>query len=902
MKREIRHIFYVLTLLCASLVNPTMMMAQSETPVEERQISGASGIVVDGETGETLPFVQIVFLDGVNKGNQTNIGTTTDMDGFFSLTNTRGYTTMTIQMVGYKTEMLTVRKGQVRNNLKIKLTPDVYGLQDIVVTPKHQKREYRRKGNPAVELIKKVIANKENYTVKTEDRYTADSYARMSFAVDNFYPNFNKGIWKTFNFIEKYIDTTGVYPCLTVSIREHLNKEFYQRRPHREKKIVQKKRIFGIEDIIGSQTFQENVNAIFKDVDINTDNLNMLFTRFVSPLNSSLAVNFYQYYIMDTILVDGYPCIDLAFVPQNSESNGFTGHLYIVNDSTYKIKRYAMNIPPSINLNFVSDFSIDCQYEQVEGDLWAPARTTTYAKFYAFSRKKGILARQTKIYTGWDFQSPMPPRVFSSLTGNSALGDTASVRIPSAYWDTLRPEPLTIHETAVSDLVHEFEANPTFNRLAQMVNAFSTGFIKTAAIENQDSSRWDFGPVFNTFSWNPLEGCRLRVGGQTTERFSRHWYIYSYVAYGFGDKLPKFDATVFYCFNPRKHHPYDNYINHLKLSVGYDVVSPGQSTVNFDRDHIFQSIPFRKPTLGKDLYMGYATLSYEKEWRNNIYLRAGFQFSHNQAAGNLVLDRVKGHTVDEYIAFTERAKWYNNYEGFFEFRYSPGMRIKFDRMGRESNFALDRDAPIFRVKHFVGYLDDRKQGGAGYIYNRTELSVEKRFWFSAFGRLDMLVQTGMIWQKVPFVHLYTPAASTSIFWADKSFNLMQPMEFLFDEYVTGNFCYHFNGWILNRIPGINRLKLRGVVGFNIIYGGLTDKNNPYKNQGKDLYLFPNSAPLGKLPYMEVSAGFENIFKVLRIDYVRRLTYNDYMMPDGLTRKRYGAWGRNGVKVSLNFAL
>ena len=133
-----------------------------------QEVTSISGIVVDGDTGETLPFVQIYFLKSTtNKGMiPSEVGTTSDIDGNFSISNSAGYNTLNFQMIGYKTEMLTLRKGQSRKNVKVKLTPDVYGLQDIVVTPKNRKREYKRKGNPAVELIQNVIANKEKHCVK----------------------------------------------------------------------------------------------------------------------------------------------------------------------------------------------------------------------------------------------------------------------------------------------------------------------------------------------------------------------------------------------------------------------------------------------------------------------------------------------------------------------------------------------------------------------------------------------------------------------------------------------------------------------------------------------------------------------------------------------------------------
>ena len=439
---------------------------------EQAQRTSISGIVVDADTGEALPFVQIYFLKSTpNKGMiPSDIGTTTDLDGKFTISNTMGYTTLNIQMLGFKTEMFTLRKGQNRKDAKIKLTPDVYGLQDIVVTPKNRKREYRRKGNPAVELIKNVIAHKDSFCVTAEDQYTAKTYSRMSFALDNIKINWDKPFWKDFQFVRKYIDTTGVYPNITVSMREHLNTEYYQRRPHREKKILDKKRIFGIESVIEPGAFHQNVDAIFKDVNINDNSLNLLFNRFVSPLSSTLAVSFYQYYIMDTIMVDGYPCIDLAFVPVNSESYGFTGHLYIVNDSTFRLKRYSINVPPDINLNFVSNYSVEHSYKQLDNGIWAPDKTSTYAKFYILNNKRGVLARQTKFYTDWDFDTPIPKETFSALTPNEAeveTNDSTAELVFEGYWtDSMRPEPLTKYESSVVDLVREFTNTPKFNRLA----------------------------------------------------------------------------------------------------------------------------------------------------------------------------------------------------------------------------------------------------------------------------------------------------------------------------------------------------------------------------------------------------------------------------------------------------
>ena len=877
--------------------------------------------MVDADTGEPLPFVQIYFIKPTSEGSlNTQYGTTSDIDGNFSLSNPMDYTTLNFQMMGYKTEMFTLRSGQMRKNAKIKMKPDVYNLQDIVVTPKHRKQEYKRKGNPAVELIRNVIAHKDSLVPRTQDHYTASVYHRQSYALDNFTPNFSKGLWKNFTFIKKYIDTTGTNPALTLSIRENLGKEYYQQKPHREKNVIERKRFFGLESLISTRTIEDQMKAIFKDVDINDDNMNLLFNRFVSPLSSQLAVAYYQYYIMDTIMVDGVSCIDLAFVPVNSESYSFTGHLYIVNDSTYKLKKYAINIPPHINLNFVSDYSVAHEYKQREDGLWVPERTSTYCKFYLTDRKRTLLARQTKIYTDFDFESEINKEVYSPFYGLADTikpADSTSIREDFKFWDDNRPEPLSFYESSVMELIEEFKSTPKFNALLMTLDALGTEYVATVPSTRWGESKWDFGPIYNTISWNMLEGVRLRIGGTTTANLHRQFFLSTYAAYGFGDKRPKGDLTLMYSFNKKRYHQYEPLRDYLALSFNYDVQEPGQQFGVVDRDHVLMSIPTGKVVMKNFQYVGRARLLYYKELPIQLTAKVNFDYSFNEAAGAMTYDRVTGYDeLTGAIASTQRLKWYHNYELGAELRYSPGADFPINRSGVETPFTLEQDAPVISIRHEIGWLDDRSSGGNGFLYNATQLTAEKRFWFSSFGHLDARIQTGMVWSKVPFTKLYSPTTSTSIFLGKNAFNLMQPMEFIMDAYVSVYATYFFKGWILNRIPGINRLKLRGVVSFSGIYGGLTTKNNPYIAGNEGLYRFPDSSkfdengnyisgytssPIGKLPYMEITAGFENILKFIRIDYVRRLTYNEYTLPNGQTRK-IGAWGRNGVKVTIRFAL
>lgn len=185
----------------------------------------------------------------------------------------------------------------------------------------------------------------------------------------------------------------------------------------------------------------------------------------------------------------------------------------------------------------------------------------------------------------------------------------------------------------------------------------------------------------------------------------------------------------------------------------------------------------------------------------------------------------------------------------------------------------------------VGYMDK-------FWYNRTDISAEKRFWLSSFGHIDMMLQSGIIWNRVPFPKLYVPQSNQSLFLTPNTFNMMRPMEFVMDQYVALHATYYMKGWIFNRIPYWNRLKLREVISFSGIYGGLSRKNNPLL-MTEGLYTLPEgTSPMGKLPYLEMTVGVENILKFIRIDYVRRLTYTE-----GLS-----GWQLNGIRFTFRFSL
>ena len=860
----VRFIRYIILIALLQVVAGTFLShAQSFT--------SASGIVKDSITGEPLPFVSVYF-DG------STIGAMTDDNGTFTLQNNQGYTKLAAASLGYDTKFIDLKPGNKNDNLELLLKPTAFEISEVVVKPKREK--YTRKDNPAVELIKKVIAHKNDNRIEAKPEYQTEVYEKLSLSLDNFNPNLDKNKFlKKFKFIKNYLDTSEFNgkPILTVSVRENLSDFYYRKSPKAEKMIVRAKRMQGIDKTLDDGGgITSNLEEIFKSINIFDNNIPILLNRFVSPLSSTLATTYYHYYIMDTLDVGGDKCVDLAFVPANSESYGFTGRLYITLDGNYAVKKVLLNTPANINLNWVDKLRIEQEFKQMPDSTWVLDQENTFVNFYVVKGTQQLYAHQLRNYDNYNFNVQNADSVFGLLGALHVLPE-ATVQ-PDTFWIHNRPIPLKEKEDALKDLLGQLRKVPAFNAIIKTAEILITGYIPTA--NDKKVTKFDFGPMNTTFSANHLEGFRMRVGGMTTANLNPYWFASGYLAYGTNDRKIKYNLKLTHSFTKKEYHEGENPVNNLSFIQEYDVYTPGQDFLFTSKDNIFVAWKVGEPVT-KMQYIRKSVLQYEKEWLNGLTWKSWIMNQNNEAAGTL-----------QYIKRDESGNLYHikdftTSEIGTQLRFAPGERAYNGRSGKESVFNLSKDAPVFKLSHQLGI---KGVLGGDYNYNHTEISAEKRIWLSSFGHIDAQVKAGKVWDKVPFPLLILPNTNQSITIQPEAFHMMNALEFVTDQYVSFNATYYLKGWILNRIPGIKWLRLREVLSFNMIYGGLTDKNNPTLTPG--LFLLPDGTqPLGSTPYMECSVGLENIFKILRIDYYRRLTYLDH--PD---------IKKGGIRIALRFTF
>ena len=814
------------------------------------------GVVTDSLTNDPIPYLS-VFYEG--KG----VGSITDNDGHYKVETRKGWNKLTFSAVGYVTKVVNIIPG-VTKNLNVRMRPDDIMLDEVVVKPKRGKDS--RKNNPAVELMKKVIAHKNNNKLGENDYYQYNKYQKITMSLNDVTPEMlEKGMYKKMPFLKDQIELceeTNKF-ILPISVDETASQKIYRKHPKSEKTIIKGMSSTCVNELFATGDMLSTVlKDVFTDVNIYDNDIRLLQYPFISPISSSDAISFYKFYIMDTTFVDKDKCFHLTFVPNNSQDFGFTGHLYVLADSSYTVKKCTMNLPKKSGVNFVDNMDIIQEFEQLPNGEWVLKTDDMIVEMTLMKIMQGFQIRRTTRYSDYAFDE-LPQQLFKRK--GAEIKEADAMMRGDDFWNQYRPVPLTQTESSMDMLVKRLEQMPGFKYVIFVLKAFIENFVETGTKDNP--SKVDIGPVNTMISNNYIDGLRLRMSAQTTANLNPHLFLKGYYAYGFKDHRSKYMGEVEYSFNKKEYLPREFPKNSITFSYQYDVMSPTDKFLKTDKDNVFVS--FKTSTVDQMSYVRNIALKYENETQFGLKTTVEVKHSTDEPTGGLAYI-----TNDDQKTLVPEIQ---TMEASLAFRYAPGETFVNTKQRR---IPVSFDAPVFTLSHTTGF---KGVLGGEYNFNLTEVGLYKRFWFSSWGKIDMFVKGGAQWNKVPFPLLIMPAANLSYILQRETFNLINNMEFLNDRYASLDVSWDLNGKIFNRIPLLKKLKWREAIGFKMLYGHLTDKNNPMKHPGaSELVLFPtrDGRPTSfvmdpKNPYMECSVGIHNIFKLLHIDYVRRLNYLDH---------------------------
>lgn len=798
------------------------------------------GQVTDALTDEPLISATINF-----KG--TSIGMNTDFDGKFLLESDQATDSIVVSYLGYETAVRAIKIGK-KQNLKIQLESINVNLQQVTIVGK---TKYKNR-NPAVTLIKKAIAQKDKNRAKQFDYYEYEKYEKVTLGLSNLSEKFkNRKIFRKFQFLFENLDTSSIEgkEVLPIYLKEALSEVRFRKSPEKLKEIIRADTMVMIEGYIDSDGFNQYVDNLYQNVDIYDNNIVMLEQQFLSPIANN-APTFYKFFIQDTVQIDGTECIELFFAPKNKLDILFQGKIYIAYKDNHAVKKVDMSTNPKINLNWIKNLHLVQEFQKVDGKGYMQVTDEFSAEFSIFKKGLGFFGRRSVSNKNIVVNQARPNEDYKGLALERKIIKPV---LPEIFWENNRHTELTKAEATTYKKIDSLKNSKAFKNVLNVISLLVSGYTKIGP-------NFEIGPVNTFYSFSPLEGLRLRLGGRTTLNFSENLEIENYIAYGFKDK--RFKGYLGFSYALGKGNLNQFPVRRLRVSAQREVKIPGQELQFVQEDNILLS--FKRGTNDKYLYNTNFAVEFRNEFRNHFTFEVGYRNWLQAPALNL--EYIKQNNNGEL----EQVEEIRTSELNVLLRWAPNEKFY---QGKTYRKPIINKYPIFAFRYHQGI---KGLLGGAYNYSNISLKIYKRFFLSQLGYSDIVVKGGMIFGEVPYPLLTVHAGNQTYSYQMQGYNLMNFLEFTSERYASINIDHNFNGFILNKIPLIRQLRLRETANIRVLYGSISDKNMP-GNGGA--FFFPTNAAgeqttfsLDGKPYIEGSVGLANVFKFFRVDLVKRFTY------------------------------
>ena len=809
--------YYILRFLMLSV-----LLTLTLFPKGFAQATKVNGKIVDAISREPLPFVNIIL-----KG--TKAGTNSDIEGNFTISTSEKCDSLIISYIGYNRVARVVKPG-ITQQINIGLKQGIE-LATIEVRPGE---------NPAHRILRKVIAKKGVNNYEKLNAYEYEIYNKIEFDLNNISENFkNKKLLQPFSFIFDNIDSSNTKekPYLPVFMTESLSDYYFRKNPKTHNEIIKASKVAGIEDASVSQFMGD----MYQKINIYDNSILVFGKSFTSPISDN-ALLFYKFYLIDSMVLDGHKCYQLQFKPKHKQELAFSGNLWVA-DTSFAIKQIEMSIADDANINFINSTAVVQTYDFVDS-AWMVSKERMVIDFnpYPVQQKKkkvmGIYGRKTTSYNNFKINKPKEDK-FYSLTDNLKVQDDAFKK-SNDFWEKNRHDSLSKTEKEVYHMVDTLQKLPVYRTWIDVIELLVNGY--------KIKGNFEYGPYYNLYSYNEIEGNRFRFGGRTSDKFSKWYELSGYLAAGTRDQKLKYSFGM-RCFldkNPR---------TLVGMYYKNDNEILGQSQNGYSHDNILSSV-FRIIPLTNLTNVKQVNAYVEHEWFTgfsstlSFYNRqmsplADFHYEYQKTPTETVF---KDNITTSEIRFLTRLAYDEKYVN-----------------GTFSRVSLGTKYPILQAQYTLGI---KNLFFSDYNYQKFTVNLDDRIHINPIGYFDYTLEYGKSWGKLPYPLMTIHGGNETYIYDMYAFNNMNYYEFASDEYASVSLSQHFDGFFFDRIPLMRKLKWREVVGGKALIGRVTNKNN-------DLLIFPSFlSTLNKGPYLEASAGIENIFKIFRVDAVWRLTYLD----------------------------
>lgn len=806
-----------------------------------------SGKVIDAETGDPVPFANVFFTG-------TTIGTTTDFDGFFKLSANEPGDSLSASYVGYlrKTKRVERGKNQIVN---FQLQNDVVSLQEVIIIAGE---------NPAYTIIRNIVKNKEKNDQRSLSAYEYESYNKIEIDIDQMSEKLRqKKVMRKISAVLDSIDQIAGEdgkPILPVFISESMSMYYFRTDPRLKREYIKHTKITGLGVQDGSVVAQF-IGSSFQEYNFYENWLTIAEKEFVSPIADGWKI-YYDYELMDSLFINGHYCYKIDVYPRRPQDLAFKGTIWVTKKE-FALKQVDLMVDESANLNFIEKIKIQQELEPTAAGPWLPVKTRKL--FDIGELQENAAGLLLKVYTStkdWKVNQPRDNRFYERPI---EVAEDARTQEES-YWVNNRHDSLTGTEKNVYAMIDTLKKIPVVKSYVEVINILFNGYKKVGKV--------DLGPYFLVYANNNVEGHRLRAGFRTNIHFSDQWVFKGFLAYGTRDEEFKYSAAVNYIFS-RKRWTIGG------LEYKKDIEQVGLFAEELEDNSAFYAVSWfgnlERPYTGTS-YKAWFQTEVRKGLRhrievNNQYFEPLFDFAYKLRPSEADLELGNKFTTTA-VSYTVK---YARDELFLQ---NDNERI-----------SLGPDKwPVFAANYTYGIKDIL---GGDFEFHKASVNVTQNINMGFLGRSLYSLTAGKIFSTLPYPLLKTHIGNETVFSTTVGYNLMNRFEFVSDQYISLNYQHFFEGFILNRVPLLRKLKWRLVATGNILYGSLSEKNRniiPERDfNGNEIPRFGSLSP--HKPYVELGYGIENIFKIIRIDAYHRITYTNN--PDA---------SNFGVKINFQLIL
>lgn len=822
------HRFSIIRVVCLLLLGLNLISAG----VRSQNTYRITGRITDRESHEGIAFAN-VFIDG------TTLGESSDADGYFTITLAQYFDSLTVSVLGYETARKPIL-NQSEQTINFVLQAEALNLGEVVVLAGE---------NPAIPMVRNIISHKPDNDLSAFTAKQYELYGKIEVDMERLPKALTDNpLMKPFAFIFYNIDSTSDdSPFVPMYLTEYLAEVYDLKGQTLPKEVITSQRTSGTEN----QTIIDYIRKLKVPIDVYANWVYILERPIVSPF-ADVGLAFYEYYLLDSVLVDGRQQYKLKFKPRRRQENTFFGDFW-VEDSSWAIVRVNMRLSPDANVNLVNRIVVYQDFKSHQR-RWLPAKQRVIVNFQLGDKSPGMISRFTESRTHYRLDE-------TGITTSAALNESDEyydkLLKTNSFWDSVRHEPLTATEQSIYTVTDSLYRMKEFNVYKNALETFATGYIEIGKLE--------FGPYFNVYSRNAAEGHRWRLGLRTTDELSPRYRLQGYLAYGTQDRRFKYSLDALWLLKMRP-----------RMVGGFtyrrDLSLNSESSADFQEGDLVSGF-LRRDVLQKLIYVEEGKLYLEKFFNAGYSLYAGLLTRH--------LDPFSvGGTVSEGFNFgflsrpdaTEVDTTIRTSELVLRWRYAWGERTidyNFDRYNMGTIY------PVVTAEYSAGL---KGLAGGRYNYHKVALQLRHYFYINPFGWLSYRLRAGKVWGTAPFLLLEVHPGNEAVIMSRTVFNTMNRYEFASDQFASMILEHHFDGFFLNRIPLLRRLKWREVVSFKAAYGTLSARNrlanapNAFRSAGPQAY--SGFRPPDQQPYLETGVGVENIFKILRIDALWRLNYLD----------------------------